>query len=267
MNQIDSKIIEAVVRPGGVTAAELEEINPAWRNELEILRQKGMQLYELTINGQVTYSTVEITSEPPAPAPTNAAAPPAEAPRSVPPAAKPIDETPGTPDIDYDARLTVDTFRVKSREGRPPVIEMIPTGPKSAQVATLFSMQKRKKAIVMVYLKIIGESLAEKSEPPEGEQSPSSKQEPQRPRSEISFPHGDINDAGAPAVEAQEGDDGNVVEPQDYSSVQISPKGRANEKKPEAKPKEQLAREIDEQIQRGELSPDKADAMAELGGL
>ena len=261
MGQIDSKIIEAVVRPEGVTEAELQEINPDFRAHLDALKKHGMHLFGKTIEGVTVYSTVEILDAPPAPAPPSAAAPLAEAPRSIPQTGEPTEKP---PDIDYDARLTVDTFKVRSREGRPPVIEMIPTGPIGAQVATLFSMQKPKKAIVMIYLKIIGESAGAEKTAPQGrnEQPPAEQPEP---HPDTASPEGEASGTiiGAPAAEG--GDD--VVEPKDYNTIQINPTPKAHEKQPEAKPKEQIAREIEQQISNGELSPAAADAMAKLGGL
>lgn len=263
MNQIDPKIIEAVVRPDGVTEAELEDLNPEWRNHLEFLRQQGMHLFEKTIDGHIVYSTVELaTMAMPAPAPSTATPPPAEAPRDWgQPDTAPEEadrEQPG-----YNARFTIDTFKVKSREGRPPLIEMSPVGPTGAQVATLFSMQKPKKAIVMVYLKIMEEVSTAAQEP----QEPPQAEAPAGPAKQAVSEAPEIADAAAHAEAAEEGGEEDMVQPKDYSTIQINSKGKSNEKQPKAKPKEQIAREISEQIARGELSPAAADAMSKLGGL
>jgi hypothetical protein len=64
-----------------------------------------------------------------------------------------------------------------------------------------------------------------------------------------------------------EGDE-SVVQPKDYKSIQINPSGKpTNEKDPAKKSKQQLEKELSDQVKTGELSPALANNTAKLAGL
>ncbi len=244
MSKVNPKIIDKLLSPSGCYEKELASIDPNYEKQLEALKASGMEIVRakspegkpflfVTNADEIERPEKEEEAKPETPpAPPQTAIPPAEAPASEVSAEEEEMSEPG-----FDAFFKIDRFKVQSREGQQPTIQLVPAAQVDAKVALLFSMDRPKGSVVRVYLKI--------ERPPEKKESETVDQEQTESPTE-------------------KGED--VVEPKDYATIQINT-GHKKEKDPKKKPKQQLSSEIDEQVQKGEISPTTADAMAELGKL
>lgn len=224
--------------PTGVYAEELEKIDPEYKEALRELIKNEDAIFEKhqdpaekvfyvlknpeIIDDFLAKRKEEDKEESPTTPPD------IQSPAETPPSETPQQKSEPTDFAGFNsAMFQITDFRLRSRKGNLPIMQMIPANQDSARMALDFSMNQKEETISNVYIE--GQKLKDKSPPPEGGEQ--------------------------------------VVAPKDYGTIQIQNKKPAKKEQPEEKSKEQLSKEIDEQVQKGLISPETADGMAKLGDL
>jgi hypothetical protein len=247
--KIDPRIIAAISAEGGATVVQLEALDPKYRDQIIALVKAGYSIvaYRESENADIKAYGIEEEREPVDPVQT------------MPPSVIPPAEAPATVGLSEDTTPTTATIG-----GMPPGAFDYPLARAFAEDAMEvlynaethfliedFKIQSRSGKATYIRMKPLNN---------------------QDVAAAFDFcsrvqPGADIEVTVRMQRIPPEGAE-DMVQPKDYKSIQINPSGTPpNEKDPTKKSKQQLEKELSDQVKTGELSPALANNTAKLAGL